>query len=181
VGSEICSTIEEGSVTTEQHLGAVFADQAAAEAAVEELRRKGLSDEHLGLAIHVHEGYVFEEDVEADLVHGVGKGVAVGAPIGAVAGMTVLALVVPGVGTLGIAGVLAAGGLSGALAGTFVGAYLGLSSEEHVLEEEWDWERVPLQPGQLLVVVSGHEHPDRVAGILERHGGELVSKPSHVS
>lgn len=168
-------------MTTEQHLAAVFADQPAAEAAVEELRRMGLSDQHLGLAVHVREGYVFEEDVEADLIHGVEKGIAAGAPIGAVAGMTVLSLVLPGVGTLGVGGILAAGGLSGALAGTFVGGYLGLSSEEHVLDEEWDWERVPLEPGQLLVVVSGHDHPDQVAAILCRHGGDLVEKPAHVT
>ena len=167
-------------MTTEQHLGAVFADQTAAEAAVEELRRMGLSDEHLGLAIRIDEGYVFEKDIGAEVVHGVERGIAVGAPLGAIAGMTVLALVVSGVGTLGVAGVLAAGGVSGALAGTFLGGYLGLSSKEHVLEEEWDWERVPLQPGQLLVVVSGHEHPDQVSRILGSRGGELVSKPSHV-
>lgn len=168
-------------MTNEQRLGAVFADQAAAEAAVEELREQGLGEEHLGLAIHICEGYVFEEDIEAEVVHGVERGIAIGAPIGAVAGMTVLALVVPGVGALGVGGILAAGGLSGALAGTFVGGYLGLSSEEHVLEEEWDWERVPLEPGELLVVVSGHEHPDQAVEILRSHGGDLVRKPAHVT
>jgi hypothetical protein len=168
-------------MTLEQHLGAVFTDHAAAEAAVDDLRAVGLADEHLGVAVHQPDGYVFEEDTEATMARGAEKGVAVGAPIGAVAGMTAMALVVPGLGTLGVGGVLAAGGISGALAGTYVGAFLGLAAEEPVLEEEWDWERVPLQPGQMLVVVAGHGHEDQVADILQRHGGHLIAKPPHIS
>jgi hypothetical protein len=167
-------------MTREQHLGAVFEDQRSAESAVAELRRIGLGDEHLGVAVHTRDGYVFEEDVETQVAHRLEKGIAIGAPIGAVAGMTVLALAVPGAGTLGVGGILAAGGLSGALAGTFLGAYLGLSSEEEVLEEEWDWERLPLQQGQMLVVVSGHGHPTEVTEVLRRHGGHIVTKPRHV-
>jgi hypothetical protein len=165
----------------EEHLGAVFGERAEAEAAVEDLRHLGLADEHLGVAVRQPDGYVFEEDAETDVAHGIEKGIAIGAPVGAVAGMTVLALILPGVGTLGVGGILAAGGLSGALAGTYLGAFLGLAAEEPVLEEEWDWERVPLQPGQVLIVVAGHGHPDQVADVLERHGGHLVAKPPHVS
>lgn len=135
-------------------LGAIFEDRAIAEAAVEDLRRSGLADEHLGVAVHGSDAYVFEEDVEAKTAHGLERGVAIGAPIGAIAGMTVLALIVPGVGTIGVAGILAAGGVTGALAGGFWGAYLGIKAEEHIMEEEWDWERTPLQPGQVMVVVD---------------------------
>lgn len=159
-------------------LGALFGDHAAAEAAVAELRGRGMGDEHLGVAVHAEDGYVFEQDTEAEVTHGVERGVAIGAPLGAVAGMTVLALIVPGVGTLGVGGILAAGGLSGALAGTYFGALLGLAVEDHVVEDERQWERIPLQPGETLVVVSGHDRPDDVAGILRRHGGRLVTKPS---
>lgn len=164
----------------EDHLGAVFDDRAGAEAAVRDLRRLGLADEHLGVAVHHSETYALEEDVDAEVAHGLKKGIAIGAPIGAVAGMTVLALAVPGVGTLGVGGILAAGGITGALAGGFWGAYLGLTAEEHALEEEWDWERVPLTPGQVLIAVSGHGHPEQVVGVLQRHGGRVVAKPPHV-
>lgn len=167
-------------MTSEQHLGAIFEDQRTAESAVAELRAMGLGDEHLGVAAHTFDGYVFEEDAEAEIAHGLEKGVAIGAPIGAVAGMTVLGLAVPGAGTLGVGGILAVGGLSGALAGSFLGAYLGLSAEEDGLEEEWDWERIPLRPGQMLIVVSGHGHPTEVADVLRRHGGDVVAKPRHV-
>lgn len=161
-------------------VGATFEDRAAAEAAVEELRRSGLADEHLGVAVQGSDAYVFEEDVEAETAHGMERGITIGAPIGAIAGMTVLAAIVPGVGAIGVAGILAAGGLTGALAGGFWGAYLGLTAEEHVQEEEWDWERTPLQPGQVMVVVDQHGHPDDVRRILESHGGRMIAKPEHI-
>ncbi|MFP3914730.1 MAG: hypothetical protein ACLFWM_07620 [Actinomycetota bacterium] len=153
----------------------------SAEAAVDDLRRSGLADEHLGLAVHSSDTYVFEEDAGSNIAHGIERGLAVGAPIGALAGMAVLSLVAPAVGaTLGVAGILAAGGATGALAGGFWGAYLGLTSEEHVLEEEWDWERTPLQPGQVLVVVCQHGDPEDVARILGSRGGRLIARPAHL-
>jgi hypothetical protein len=79
----------------EPRLGAVFGDRADAEAAVDELRRSGLADEHLGVAVHEADEYVFEEDLEAEMSHSLRTGVAIGAPIGAIAGMTLLALIVP--------------------------------------------------------------------------------------
>jgi hypothetical protein len=165
--------------THEPQLGAIFEDRTIAEAAVEDLRRSGLADEHLGVAVHGSDSYVFEENVEAETVHGMERGIAIGAPIGAIAGMTVLALIVPGVGTLGVAGILAAGGVTGALAGGFWGAYLGIKAQEHTIEEEWDWEQTPLQPGQVMVVVDQHGVPDEVKRILELHGGRILSKPRH--
>jgi hypothetical protein len=167
-------------MSDELHLGAVFDDRAAAEAAIVELRRHGWADDHLGVAIRQADPHVFEEDVGADISHGVEKGIAVGAPIGAIAGMAVMAFAIPGAGFLGVGGTLAAGGISGALAGTYFGALLGLAAEEHELDEERDWERVPLQPGEVLVVVAGHGHPDDVTDILARNGGHLLSKPPHV-
>lgn len=163
-----------------RHLGAVFPDRSAGEGAVEELRELGLTDEHLGVAIHQGDSYVFEEDAGAEVSHGIEEGIAIGAPLGMVAGMTLFAVLVPGIGTLGLGGVLAAGGITGALAGGFWGAYLGLSAKERVLDEEQDWEHVALRPGEVLVVVAGHGDPAHVRSILERHGGHLVSRPAHI-
>ncbi|MFP4073871.1 MAG: hypothetical protein ACLFVZ_07495, partial [Actinomycetota bacterium] len=143
------------------------------------LRRSGLADEHLGVAMHEPDDVVFEANLEEEVTHKLEFGVAVGAPIGAIAGMTVLALIVPGIGTLGVGGILAAGAATGALAGGFWGAYLGLKSEEPVEADMWDWERVRLQEGEVMVVVDQHGHPEDVQTILERHGGRLVAKPDH--
>lgn len=162
-------------------IGAVFAGRSEAEAAVEDLRRSGLADEHLGVAVHEPGDIVFEEDVEGEMTHKLELGVAVGAPIGAIAGMTVLALIAPGIGTLGVGGILAAGAATGALAGGFWGAYLGVKSEEAVAEDMWDWERVRLQEGEVMVVVDQHGHPDDVQRILKSHGGRLMAKPGHIA
>ena len=88
-------------MSVEQHLGAIFDDPATAESAVEDLRRLGLSEEHLGVAVCHPDSYMFETDADAEVTHGLEKGIAIGAPIGAVAGMTIMALTVPGVGILG--------------------------------------------------------------------------------
>jgi len=48
------------------------------------------------------------------------------------------------------------------------------------MEEQWDWERFPLQPGQVMVVVDQHGHPDDVTRIFQRHGGHLITKPAHL-
>jgi hypothetical protein len=163
----------------EPQFGAVFADPLHAEAAVAELRQSGLADEHLGIAVHAGDRYVFEHSTEAAVGHGIGRGISIGAPIGAVAGMTVLALVVPGVGTIGVGGILAAGAMTGGLAGGLWGAYLGLTATEPVIENERDWERVALEPGQMIVVVDQHGHPEAVREVLERHNGRVVVKPAH--
>lgn len=164
----------------EPQIGAIFADRARAESAVDDLRRSGLADEHLGVAVHGPERFVFEREAESEVAHGLERGAALGAPLGAVAGMTLLALVVPGIGALGVGGILAAGAATGALTGGFWGAYLGITSEKHVLEDEWDWERAELSPGEVLVVVDQHGRPDDVRSIFERHQGRLVEKPEHI-
>jgi hypothetical protein len=163
----------------DEHLGSVFPDRASAEEAVEELRRLGLADDHLGVAVHEVQDHVFDEDTGREVARGIGRGVAIGALMGAVAGMTVFMLLVPGATALGMGGLLAAGALTGALAGGFWGAYIGLTVEEPLLSEEWDWERFGLQPGEVLTVVAGHDDPSEVMRVLEAHGGRLVAKPVH--
>lgn len=162
----------------DRHIGAVFADRSAAEGAVDALRAAGLAEEHLGAALRHDEDLVFDEDVEREVAVGVETGVVIGAPLGAIGGMALLAVVVPGIGTIGLAGVLAAGAAVGGLAGTFLGALLGLETEERLLDEEWHWERVDLEPGEVLVVVGGHGHPVDVADVLVDHGGRLVARPT---
>lgn len=163
----------------ERHLGAVFADRGGAEEAVDALLAAGLAHEHLGIAVrHEDEPVAFDEDVDHEVAVGMETGVAIGAPLGAIGGMAFMALVVPGIGIVGVAGALAAGAAVGGIAGTVLGAFLGLETEEPLLDEEWHWERVTLDPGQVLVVVAGHDHPVDVADILVDHGGHLISKPA---
>lgn len=164
----------------EPHIGAIFEDRADAEAAVEELRALGLSNEHLGLAVHGPDTAVFEESIEQEVSQGIGHGVAIGAPVGAIAGITLVAIgsvILPGIS---LGGLLAAGAVTGGLAGGFWGAYLGLTSEVPEMERESDWERVRLEPGEVLVVVCQHGDPDAARTIFSRHGGRPIEKPAHI-
>lgn len=164
-------------MTHEPEIGAIFADRASAESAVADLRGAGLADEHLGVAVH-DDRFVFEEQAESSIAHGVEKGATLGVPMGALAGMIVMSIVAPAVASVGVGGILAAGAATGALAGGFWGTYLGLTSEEHVLEDEWDWEQIDLGPEKVLVVADQHGDPDVVRATFLRHGGEIVEKPS---
>jgi hypothetical protein len=171
----------QGHVTHEPQLGAVFSSRLGAQVAASELQRSGLGVEHLGVAVHGSDVYVLEEDVGAELARGIEAGVAVGAPLGAIAGMAVLTGITGATAGLGLGGILAVGAITGALAGSFWGGYLGLRRREPRIENEWDWERVILAPGQVLVVVDQHGDPEAVREILQRHGGRLVDRPTHVS
>jgi hypothetical protein len=51
---------------------------------------------------------------------------------------------------------------------------------ERIADEEWDWERIRLQEGEVMVIVDQHGHPDDVTRIMTRHGGRLVAKPSPI-
>lgn len=163
------------------HIGAVFAHRADAEAAVEALRERGLGSEHLGVAIHGPDTVVFEEDLEHEVGTGIEHGVAVGAPVGAIAGITLLGVASAFFPGLSLGGLLAAGAVTGGLAGGFWGAYLGLTSEQPEQEWEDDWERVPLDPGEVLVVVCEHGDPEEVRDVFQRNGGRWVEKPASIS
>jgi hypothetical protein len=165
----------------EPHVGAVFAGRADAEAAVADLQELGLGNEHLGLAVHGPDTVVFEENLEHEVGSGIEHGVAVGAPVGAIAGITLLGVasaIFPG---LSLGGLLAAGAVTGGLAGGFWGAYLGLTTEVPEVEREFDWERVPLEQGEVLVVVCEHGDPDGVRAVFARHNGRLVEKPATIT
>lgn len=165
----------------EPHIGAVFAERSDAEAAVEELRELGLGNEHLGLAVHGPDTVVFEEDLEREVGRGIEHGVAVGAPVGAIAGITLLGVASALFPGLSLGGLLAAGAVTGGLAGGFWGAYLGLTTEVPEVEREFDWERVPLEQGEVLVVVCEHGDPDDVRETFARYGGRLVQKPAAIT
>jgi len=157
-----------------EFIAAVFSRHVDAETAVDRLRSAGIADEHLGVAIREPAQRVFEPDVDHDEAHAVEEGIAAGVPVGVLAGMGLVALVLPGVGTVAVGGLLAAGGVAGALIGGFVGGLLGLVRTDHELEESRVWEDYPLRPGEVLVVARGHGQAPRVEAILEREGGVLV-------
>lgn len=159
------------------HLVAVFANRTAAQASVDELRHLGLGSEHLGVAVHGPGQVAFEHDSDADVSRGAGLGVGAGAVAGFLAGFALFAGLAPVAGVVGVGGLLAIGAASG-FAGAMVGGYLGVATEEHALTVHEYIARTQLQPGEILVAVCSHGHPDEIRDVFQRHGGGLRDAPS---
>ena len=156
------------------HVAAIFADRVSAEAAIDDLREVGLGSEHLGVAIHHSDTVVFERDEEQDMIDDVEVGVGTGAALGFLGGMLLFGIAVPGVGTLGAGGIAALGAASG-FGGAMLGGFFGVAAASEEFDEHQRLRETRLNPGEVLVVACGHDHPGLVESALQRHGGRLVS------
>lgn len=157
-----------------RHVAAIFASHADAESAVDELRRAGIADEHLGVAVHDPDvSVVMEEEEDAEAEHAATRAVAFGGVIGVVAGITVMAIASTITGGIGVGGLLA-GGIGGLLGGAAIGGEVGLSSEEPALRSVEHLRDLALEPGQVLVVAKAHHRREAVEAAMRRHGGHLV-------
>ena len=155
-----------------EHIGAVFADRYHAAAAVEDLRALGLGSEHLGVAVRGGESVVFEPDEDTDPARDTVVGAASGAGLGAVAGITLEALAIPGFGLLHVGGTLAIGGVS-TMRGALIGAYTGAAGGEAGREAHHALSYSALRDGEVLVVACSHGRAGAVRDALERHAGRL--------
>lgn len=154
------------------HIAAVFPDRATATAAIEHLRSLGLGSEHLGVAVHGADAVVFEHDEDRELVRDTEVGALVGAPVGAIAGLALAGLAVPGIGLVGVGGMFALAGAS-ALWGGLVGGYLGAAAGDEGWNAHRDLTYTALAPGEVLVVVCSHGHPDAARDVMTQHSGRI--------
>jgi hypothetical protein len=53
-----------------------------------------------------------------------------------------------------------------------------MASTDDELRRREAWEHLPLQPGEVLVVVGTHGRPDEVDDILRSHGGRVIEVPA---
>ena len=90
------AALRDAALLEHEHVVAVFPDRDQAAAAVAELQDLGLGSDHLGVAVDGTDQVVFERDEEAVL----GKRLAKGASLGALAGLALTALVIPGLAPL---------------------------------------------------------------------------------
>ena len=158
------------------HIVAVFGNRSGAESAVEELRRLGLGSDRLGVAVHGPGQVGFEHDAEADLAHDLEVDAGAGAVVGFLAGFALVGTLVPVVGAVGVGGLLAVGAATG-FGGAMLGGYLGVATEERSLTVHEQIARTRLEPGQVLIAVCSHGHPDTTREVLQRHGGDLRAAP----
>lgn len=153
-----------------EHIAAIFDDRKVATAALDGLRALGVDDGHIGLALNEGEPIVFEHDDETGVVHRMVKGLAVGAPIGALAGIGLASVVLPGVAVGG----LAAFGGAGTLWGLLAGGYAATTGEADRWDRHEEFRSLLLAPGEVLLVVMGHGHARLVEQSLIDAGGRIV-------
>ncbi len=160
----------------------IFRDRDQAEGAITELRSLGLSDADISYIYTAPEGRVIEDGSGTKVGEGAASGATTGALVGAIAGLAVATGNLPGLGTLFVAGPLAAalgltgavattaaGAMTGAAAGGIVGALggLGVSAQEAEVYEE------RVKKGGILVTarsISGIGVKD----VFKHHGAEEI-------
>ena len=161
----------------------VFEHRGPALRAAEELRQAGFADEDIGVV--VRHGDVSDNpdtpkgDTGTRMEEGAVGGVVAGGVAGGVLG-ALATLLIPGVGPVAAAGMLAAtlgGAALGATTGGLLGALIGMGIPE---EEAKTYEREFLAGRTLLTVRAGSRYSEAI-GILRRHGARDTSAPSLVA
>lgn len=168
----------------ERTIVGVFGSRDKVEATITDLRGIGIADSDIS--------YVYSSDGQKVTTHSAGShagstaagGVATGAVLGALAGLAVANGILPGLGTLFVAGPLAAalgltgvaattaaGAMTGAAAGGLVGALVGLGVHEDTAKVYE--ERVRL--GGILVTVQT-DSPIEAREIFVRHGADEINE-----
>lgn len=159
----------------------VFADQARARQAVDELRRANFREEQLGVVGRRAEEQAYSADrsTGSHVAEGAGIGVAAGAGVGALWALGIIAGVLPGIGPAvagGILGSLLASAAGGAVVAGAAGALIGLG----IPEEEARYYEGELKAGRTLVAVKADGRADEAWSILSRNGAyDITTKPAH--
>lgn len=140
----------------------IFSLHADADSAIHELRAFGVAEADLSYVYVNTEGGLVDTQVSNKIGSGAATGATTGAVVGAVVGLAVAEGILPGLGSLLVAGPLAialgftgaavatvGGAMTGAAAGGFIGALtgLGISDEDANRFQEY------IKSGDVLLVV----------------------------
>ena len=168
-------------------VGALFTDTATGERAINALKAAGIKGDQVGVAMR-------DRDARGEVVEHTGTKATEGAVSGAVGGgvlgglagflVGVGALLIPGIGPVASAGILAsvlgtaagtavAGAGVGAVVGGVAGALVGLG----IPETEAKYFDEGFRKGGMLVTVKAPGRGAEAAEILERNGGDLGASP----
>lgn len=154
----------------------VFREREQAEAAIADLRRLGLTDEDLGLLTLAPGRYLLDDDTAAEAMEGVRRGIAVGVPLGSLAGIGLMAGTLHGLRAFGLGGILA-GAPGGALWGAVLGGLIGLIARAHWDADEDQVCELPLTPGEVLVLARAGVRTDQARKVMARHGARAFLYP----
>jgi hypothetical protein len=154
----------------------VFRDRGAARSAVNELRRLGFPEEHIGLITSAPSADEVTGETATATVdgskweEGAATGVAAGAGVGALWALGIAAGVLPAIGPVVAGGLLAsvlASAAGGAVIAGVAGALVGLG----IPEEEARYYEGELTSGRTIVTVRAPGRMEEAEEILRGHGG----------
>ena len=154
----------------------VFEDRVHANKAVNELHLAGFDKDQIGLAMRHAEGVGDVANIEHDshATSGVIVGTLTGLGLGALAGLGVLAGVIPVVGPAIAAGTLGVV-LSNAAAGAGIAGLLGALVGAGIPEHEAKYYQGEFEAGRAIVTVDAGSRSDEATGILRRGGAYDMS------
>lgn len=157
---------------------AVFANHAQADAAIAELRRRGVADSHLSIVARRVEDMELDRRPEARAGERIAKGAITGVGVGTLFGLA--AVLIPGVGPFIAAGSLASAlgatagaAAAGALVGGTSGALAGAMARADFSKEEAAFYGPLVERGDVLLTVNTEDvSPERLRTELESLGGQ---------
>jgi hypothetical protein len=156
----------------------IFHIRSAAEAAVEELCRRGFREDQVGILTRDDKAvqHVKIDEMGSKIGEGVIGGAIAGAGIGTLAGLAVVVGLMPPIGPALAGGILASilgsAGL-GATAGGVVGSLIGLG----VPEDEARYVEQEFQAGRTIVTVKAAGRYTEAWDCLHRHGAYDMKTP----
>jgi uncharacterized membrane protein len=107
----------------------VFPNRLKAEQAINDLKAAGIDDDEISCVYTDGDGDLKDSQTGEKIADGAAEGAGTGAIVGAIAGLVVANGILPGIGTLFVAGPLATAlGLTGAAATTVAGAATGAAA-----------------------------------------------------
>lgn len=154
----------------------VFSNKHKAELAINDLKDKGVSDKEISCVYTDKDGDMKDSQSGEKVGGGAVSGATTGAVIGTIAGLVVANGLLPGLGTLFVAGPLAATlGFTGAVATTVAGAATGVAaggligalSKLGVSNEDAELYEKHIQGGEALIVCRSEE--DDVMEVFRKH------------
>ena len=156
--------------TTSNTIVGVFESPAAAQRAVNELRRAGIPDSQIGVVSHSKDGADVVNDGNTKATEGAATGLAAGAGVGALWGLAILSGLLPGIGPAiagGTMGVLLSSAAAGAAAAGVGGALIGMG----IPDDDAKYYENEFRSGRTIVTVHGGTNAARAQAILDSAGG----------
>ena len=160
-------------LTKDDVVAGVFDDVRQAEAAIADLYRAGFAIDKMDMVTRSQGETEATPDfaLQKNAADGTVAGATTGAAVGALAGAAAATLLVPGLGVVLGAGLLASiiGGAAvlGAAGGSLIGTFAALEMSE---DDARYYARAVQEEGRTVVLVQTPDHRDQARVILARHG-----------